>query len=224
MHKTIDRRSFTAMGLCATAALPATSAPAEPQPKLQGAGIRGGKKTQVTMLLYPGTTMLDWVGPYEELSRVEGVEIILAGKSTDPMKNDSGIVEYRANVSLDHIEHPTCCSFLVAPRALLTAYNDPVIMDWIKRWIRATTYTVGVCTGALRLAHAGFLKGRHATTYWAFPHMLEQQGATFVQQRGCGMASIGHRPGCSRHGPDAGADRRPVWPEARHDGATRDRI
>jgi putative intracellular protease/amidase len=56
------------------------------------------------MLIYEGTTVLDWIGPYEALHRVPGIEVVLAGKTTDLMKSDSGIVSYKANVALDAIE------------------------------------------------------------------------------------------------------------------------
>lgn len=183
MNDTIDRRSFAAMGLAATAGLIATGARSEPSQGLKGSGIRGDKRTQVTMLLYPGTTVLDWVGPYEMLSRVEGVDVVLAGKSTDLMKNDKGIIAYRANTSLDRIERTDVLLVPGGAEGLMDAYNDPVIMDWIRRIDLTTIYTVSICTGALLLARAGFLKGRRATTYWAFPQLLEQQGATFVPQR-----------------------------------------
>ena len=103
MTRTIDRRTFTALSLASTAALLTGCAHAGPGPQLDSTGRRTGTRTQVTILLYPGTTVLDWVGPYEALHRVNGVEVVLAGKTTDIMKSDSGIVAYKANVSLEEI-------------------------------------------------------------------------------------------------------------------------
>src|SRR5690606_4321688 len=67
MNELIDRRSFTAMALAGSATLLAAGARAEQPHAREGSGIRGEQKTQVTMLLYPGTTVLDWIGPYEAL-------------------------------------------------------------------------------------------------------------------------------------------------------------
>lgn len=186
MNQLIDRRSFTTMGLAGGAALLAAKVRAD-QPHSHHSheppANRGDQKTQVTMLLYPGTTVLDWIGPYEALHRVEGVEVVLAAKDTNLMKSDSGIVDYKANVSLDQIERTDVLLVPGGAEGLMVAANDPVIIDWLRRIDRTTLYTVGVCTGSLILAHAGFLKGKRATTYWAFPQILEASGATFVQER-----------------------------------------
>lgn len=183
MTTPIDRRSFTALGIAGGAALLAGSARAvlpraEPAP-----ASREGKKTQVTMLLYPGTTVLDWVGPYEALHRVEGIEVVLAGKTTDLVKSDSGIIDYKANVPLDRIERTDVLLVPGGAEGLMTAANDPVIAEWVRRIDKTTLYTVGICTGALFLAQLGLLKGKRATTYWKFPNMLEGAGATFVPER-----------------------------------------
>jgi putative intracellular protease/amidase len=181
MNDLIGRRSFTAMGL-ASAVLPASARAEQPRGS-EGAGVRGDKKTQITMLLYPGTTVLDWIGPYEALHRVPGVEVVLAAKTTDLMKSDSGIVDYKANVRLDQIERTDVLLVPGGAEGLMVAANDAVIVDWMRRIDRTTLYTVSVCTGSLLLAHAGLLKGRRATTYWAFPQVLETSGATFVPER-----------------------------------------
>ncbi len=82
MNHMIDRRSYAAMGLAGSAALVAGAARAAKPGSDEAPADRTGKKTQVTMLLYPGTTVLDWVGPYEALHRVEGVEVVLAARAS----------------------------------------------------------------------------------------------------------------------------------------------
>lgn len=182
MSDIINRRSFTATGLASAAALLGASANAQQPAGAEAAQARGGK-TQITILLYPGVTMLDWVGPYEALHRVPGVEVILASETTDLMKSDSGIVDYKANVSLDQITRTDVVLVPGGAEGVTAVCNDPVVMDWLRRINRTTTYTVGVCTGSIILARAGLLKGKRATTYWAFPKLIEAEGATFVPER-----------------------------------------
>lgn len=183
MNDSIDRRSFAAMSLAGTAALLAGHhAPAEATtaPKV---GSREGRKTHVTIFLYEGTTVLDWIGPYEALHRVEGIELVLAGKTTDMMKSDSGIVDYKANVAIDQIDRTDVLIVPGGAKGVMVAADDPVIADWLKRMDATSAYTVGICTGALLLARIGLLKGKRATTYWKFTAMLDGDGATFVPER-----------------------------------------
>ncbi|MFV3126989.1 DJ-1/PfpI family protein [Niveispirillum sp. KHB5.9] len=184
MNHMIDRRSFAAMGLAGSAALLTGGSVQAAQPQaLEGEGTRAGKKTRVAMLLYPGTTVLDWVGPYEALHRVEGVEVVLAAKSLDLMKSDSGIMDYKANATFDQIDRTDVLLVPGGAKGLMDASNDPATMDWLRRMDSTSVYTVGICTGSLMLSHAGLLKGKRATTYWKFTGMLDQAGSTFVPER-----------------------------------------
>lgn len=175
MKEPIDRRTF-ALGLAGGATLLASSARAEQAPVAP-------KKTHITMLLYPGTTMLDWVGPYEALWRVPGVEFVLAGKTTELVRSESGIVAYKANATLDQIERTDVLMIPGGAREMMTAANDPIVADWVKRIDRTTTHTIGICTGSLFLSHLGLLNGRRATSYWKFTNRLREGGATFVPER-----------------------------------------
>lgn len=182
MSQPIDRRAFAALGLAGGVFLASGARAAETS--IDGnAPATAPKKTHITMLLYPGTTVLDWVGPYEALWRVPGVEFVLAGKTTDLMKSESGIIDYKANVALADIERTDVLIIPGGAKGMMEAANDPVIAEWVRRIDRTTTYTVGICTGSLFLSQLGLLKGRRATSYWKFTNMLESGGATFVPER-----------------------------------------
>lgn len=181
MTELIDRRSFAAMGLAGSAAL--LSSDARGESPTERTGSRGSKTTHVTIMLYPGTTMLDWVGPYEALHRVEGVELVLAGKTTEWMKSDSGMVDYKANIAFDAIDRTDVLIVPGGAQGVMAAANDPITADWLRRIDRTAIYTVGICTGSLLLAHLGQLKDKRATTYWKFSNMLRGAGATFVPER-----------------------------------------
>lgn len=183
MSTLIDRRSFNALALAGGSALLGGGLRAESP--LPDSAIDGGvaRPMHVTILLYDGTTVLDWIGPYEALHRVPGVELVLAGKDTDLMKSDSGIVQYKANVPLDQIERTDVLIVPGGAKGMMEAANDPVIADWVRRMDQTSVYTIGICTGALLLSHLGLLAGKRATTYWKFTGMLAGGGATFVPER-----------------------------------------
>lgn len=183
MSRLIDRRAFNALALAGGSAL--VSGGLRADKPASNIAIEDGvaKPTHVTMLLYDGTTVLDWIGPYEALHRVPGVEFVLAGKNTELMKSDSGIVEYKANMPLDQIERTDVLMVPGGAKGMMEAANDPVIADWVRRIDQTAIYTVGICTGALLLSHLGLLNGKRATTYWKFTGMLAGGGATFVPER-----------------------------------------
>ena len=116
-------------------------------------GSREGKTTHVTIMLYPGTTMLDWVGPYEALHRVDGVELVLAGKTTEWMTSDSGMVDYKANVAFNAIDRTDVLIVPGGAKGVMAAANDPVTADWLRRIDRTSIYTVGICTGSLPVSY-----------------------------------------------------------------------
>ena len=60
--------------------------------------------------------------------------------------------------------------------------HDPQFIDWLKT-ARAVPLKVSVCTGALLLGSAGFLKGRRATTHPSAYQELEPYCATVVKER-----------------------------------------
>lgn len=179
MTDQINRRKFSAMGLAGGAALLTTRTRAESEQL----PTQVNRKMRVTILLYPGTTMLDWIGPYEALHWVPDVEIILAAKTTDLMTSDTGIVAYKANIPLHRINHTDVLLVPGGAEGLMEAANDPFLSNWVQRIDKTTMYTIGICTGALLLARIGLLKGKRATTYWKFTDMLAGGGATFEAAR-----------------------------------------
>lgn len=48
------------------------------------------KKHQVAILLYPGVTALDAVGPWEVFSRMNNTEVRFVGKETGPLTTEGG--------------------------------------------------------------------------------------------------------------------------------------
>ncbi|KAG8947322.1 hypothetical protein FRC00_009179, partial [Tulasnella sp. 408] len=55
------------------------------------------------------------------------------------------------------------------------AYDNPRIIDYVKRTYPKLKYIASVCTGAQILAKAGILKGKKATTNkWVWAHMVSK--------------------------------------------------
>jgi cyclohexyl-isocyanide hydratase len=64
--------------------------------------------------------------------------------------------------------------------ALMT---DAGTLEFIRRQAGGARFVTSVCTGALVLGAAGLLRGRRATTHWAYHELLGIFGAVPVQER-----------------------------------------
>jgi len=134
------------------------------------------KPLQVAILLYPGVTALDAVGPWEVLSRMPDTEVRFVGKETGPVGTEGDTLLLGITHTLADTPSP---DVVVVPGGTTTPGEmvDDEVLDWIRQVHRTTIWTVSVCSGALILGAAGILKGLPATTYWYTMGTLRIMGA-----------------------------------------------
>ncbi|GHJ49186.1 glutamine amidotransferase [Catellatospora sp. TT07R-123] len=139
--------------------------------------------TKIGVLLYPGFTALDAVGPYEVLSRLPDARVVFLAHRAGPVVADTGALTMTAEAGLADLTEP---DIVVVPGGLHGTYaaaDDPLLLDWLRNAHATSTWTTSVCTGALLLGAAGLLDGLDATTHWAAHDALAAYGATYVPRR-----------------------------------------
>lgn len=136
---------------------------------------------KITFLLFPNLTQLDFTGPLQVLSRLPGAEVALAAKTLEPVPSDTVLT-----LNPTHT-FETCPStdLLCIPGGfgIDDAMRDGATMAFVKRQAAGARYVTSVCTGAFILGAAGLLKGKKATTHWAYHDALADVGATPVTAR-----------------------------------------
>lgn len=132
---------------------------------------------QVAIVLYPGFTALDALGPYEVLKMLPDVEIRLVSHKPGPVTTDRGILLVGATHSFEETPNPYLILIPGSEANTVTAMADQRLIEWIRLAHKSSTWTTSVCSGALVLGAAGILRGLNATTHWAVQSTLARFGA-----------------------------------------------
>lgn len=138
------------------------------------------EKRQIAIVLYPGMTALDALGPYEVLKLLPDSEIRLVAHEPGPIVTDREVLIIGATHSFEETPHPF---FVLVPGSeanTTSAMADKRLLAWLKKAYETSTMTTSVCSGALVLASAGLLEGHRATTHWWAQASLRRFGATVV--------------------------------------------
>ncbi|MBH5317525.1 DJ-1/PfpI family protein [Paenibacillus sp. GSMTC-2017] len=135
------------------------------------------------LLLYPGMTALDLIGPQYVFSTIIGMNVHLAAKSKEPILTDTG-VSILPTMTLQ--ECPNELTVLFVPggtEGTLAAIEDHETLAFVADRGARAQYVTSVCTGSLVLGAAGLLRGYKATSHWISRDLLELVGAEPINER-----------------------------------------
>ena len=202
---TFDRRTllggFTgAAALAPFLAVERAMAAAEPPPNLRDIDAQAAEAherlmqvpdlnmhgdEQVAMLLYPGFTALDLVGPHYFFGSMMGATVHLVTNQPNlaPVPSDLGLAIAPTTTLADAPKAPTVLFVPGGTTGTLAAAADPATLAFLRDRSAAARFTTSVCTGSVILGAAGLLKGKRATSHWTVRETLGHFGATPVNQR-----------------------------------------
>lgn len=147
--------------------------PAAPQPE---AGTIG-------MLIYPGLTLMDLIGPQMYFAVAPGRTVQLLWKNHDTIVSDTG-VPIQPTATFD--EAPEELEVLFIPGGLEgtgPVLEDPDVLEFVASRGAQAKLVTSVCTGSLILGASGLLDGYQATSHWAYRDLLPLVGAEPVEAR-----------------------------------------
>jgi len=135
----------------------------------------------VGFLIFPDVQQLDLAGPYDVFTTATGFEVDLIWKDKQPVRSFTGTT-FQATETLSKCSQ---LDIICVPGGAGTGpmMLDVEVLDFIRKQAKGARYITSVCTGSLVLGAAGVLKGKRATSHWAFLDYLTQFGAIPVSER-----------------------------------------
>jgi cyclohexyl-isocyanide hydratase len=187
---TIERRSFLRAATAALAASPwlvkANQAPSVPVTLEHDMGAMPASwtgKEQIGMLLYPGMTALDFVGPQYMFAGLMGATVHHVAKTMAPVVSDTQLA-LLPTATLEQCPRDLDILFVPGGGAgTIAAMQDAQVLAFLADRGRRAKLVTSVCTGSLVLGAAGLLQGYKATSHWATHALLPEVGAIPVDAR-----------------------------------------
>ena len=175
----MDRRAFVAAALAGTGLIGSPVAVAGPEPK----SVAKDGPVRIAMLLYPGMTALDVVGPQEILAGLAPGSLHLVARAAGPVASDTGLA------LVAHADFETCprdldVLFVPGGDGTPDQMRDPATLAFLRERAARAAWVTSVCTGSLILGAAGLLAGYRATSHWCVRDaVLPLLGAVPVDER-----------------------------------------
>lgn len=140
---------------------------------------------RTAFVIFDGLTVMDFIGIYDPLTRLKTMGILPAFQWNVCALNEAVADDKGLRVTPDSVGGSLAgYDLIVVPGGMgtRTLQHDKTFIEWLKS-AEPAKYKASVCTGALLLGAAGFLKGRRATTHPNAYEELKPYCAQVVEER-----------------------------------------
>jgi len=179
----MNRRQFSgtvASALAASATAVQAMADEPRASELKFKPMHDGRRPEIGMLLYPGLTVMDLLGPQTALFAAANVHLVW--KTRDLIESDTGI-GLRPTATLADCPKDLDALFVGGGPGQIAVMEDAEVIRFLADRGSRARYVTSVCSGSLVLGAAGLLRGYKATCHWACHDLLPLFGATPVEGR-----------------------------------------
>ena len=130
---------------------------------------------RIGLLAFPAMTQLDLTGPLQVFSALPGAEVLVVARTLEPIRAGGALTlvpdtTLEACPALDVVCVP-------GGAGVIDLMEDPVVLAFLRARAAEVRFVGSICTGALVLGAAGLLRGKKATTHWAWTDLLVPFGA-----------------------------------------------
>jgi putative intracellular protease/amidase len=132
---------------------------------------------QIALLIYPGFTALDMVGPQYAFGSMIGAKVHVVARTMEIVESDTKLA-FRPSATFATCPDPVDIIFVPGgTKGTLAAMEDKETIAFLKSRGEKARLVTSVCTGSLVLGAAGLLKGYKATSHWLTLDLLSEFGA-----------------------------------------------
>lgn len=135
----------------------------------------------IGIVMYPGMTALDVIGPQTVFSGLPGIQIHRVWKSLEPITADDGMVIMPDTTFADCPPVDVLC--IGGGRGQSAIVDDAEVLIFLRFQGNKAKFVTSVCGGSEFLAKAGLLKGYRAATHWAMRPQLAKLGVEVGTER-----------------------------------------
>ncbi|MBW4574319.1 MAG: DJ-1/PfpI family protein [Aphanothece sp. CMT-3BRIN-NPC111] len=143
--------------------------------------MSGSRKHIIGLVIYPGMTALDIVGPQQVFSALPNVQIHRIWKTLDPIKTDDGMI-ILPDTTFENCP-PLDVICIGGGLGQMAVVDDPEVLKFLQKQGSTAKFVTSVCGGSEFLAKAGLLQGYRAATHWMFREQLALLGVEVGTER-----------------------------------------
>ena len=130
---------------------------------------------QIGMLAFPAMTQLDLSGPLQVFAALPDAEVHVLWKTLTPIKTHGGLTIIPDTTLADCPALDVIC--VPGGSGVNDLMGDEEVLSFLRTQAERARFVGSICTGALVLGAAGLLRGKKATTHWAWSDLLAPLGA-----------------------------------------------